>query len=384
MNVPKEYDDIRPYNPEELPKVFDELENDPQFRSVMAQVMPNVPFEAIMAKARKCKNLLDFQLAFSYDIMQAIMDRHTAGTTMNVGDLDKTKNYTFVSNHRDIVLDSAFLSKLLVDNGFTNTAEIAIGDNLLILPWIRRVVRLNKSFIVKRGRHGREKLLASQQLSGYMHFAIQEKKENIWIAQREGRAKDSNDHTQEAILKMMRLGGEGTVIERLQELHIVPLSISYEYDPCDYLKAKEFQQKRDDADYKKSPKDDLLSMKTGILGFKGHVHYQAAACIDPWLGTLDATKHKVELYPVIAAHIDREIHSNYHLYANNYVAYDALLETDRFASLYTPEEADRFDTYIKGQIEKIDLPSPDYDYLKRMLLTMYANPLINYLKAAEK
>ena len=383
MTIPSDYTEIRPYLPEEMPSIFDELSVDEQFRQVVEQVMPSVPFEAVIQKARSCKTLLDFQKAFSYDFMQQLMDRYTDGTDMNTGPLDKKKNYTFISNHRDIVLDSGFLSKLLLDYGFTNTVEIAIGNNLLILPWIQKIVRLNKSFIVKRGLHGRQKLQASQILSGYMHFAIKEKKENIWIAQREGRAKDSNDQTQESLLKMLRLGGEGSVVERLQQLHIVPLSISYEYDPCDYLKAKEFQQKRDNPDFKKSMQDDLLSMKTGILGYKGKVHYQAAACIDEWLGTLDDTQHKTELYPIIANHIDHGIHSNYRLYANNYVAYDKLHKTTRFASLYTKEEEAKFELYLKQQIGKIDLEHPDLDYLERMMLTMYAYPLMNYLKATE-
>lgn len=383
MTTPSEYDDIRPFDPEELPEVFDALEKDPMFKNAVARAIPGVPFEAVMQKARTCKSLLDFQKAFSYDIMQNIMDRHTAGTDMDAGSLDKTNNYTFVSNHRDIVLDSAFLSKLLLDNGFTNTVEIAIGNNLLIYPWIKNLVRLNKSFIVKRNIHGREKLIASQQLSGYMHYAISVKKENIWIAQRQGRAKDSNDVTQESILKMMRLGGEGTVIERLQQLRIVPLSISYEYDPCDYLKAKEMQQKRDNANYVKSREDDLLNMKTGIEGFKGHVHYQAAACINHWLDTLDGNMSKNELYPIISEHIDREIHSNYRLYANNYIAYDKLNDTERFERLYSKDEETNFEAYLNGQINKVDLQNRDYDFLRNAILTMYANPLVNYLKAAE-
>ena len=146
-----------------------------------------------------------------------------------------------MSNHRDIVLDSAFLDILLIDHGFDNTIEIAIGDNLLIYPWIKTLVRLNKSFIVLRSVGMREMLMASKRMSEYMHFAVRELNEGIWIAQREGRAKDSNDRTQESILKMMVMGGEGTPIERLKELNICPLSISYEYDPCDFLKAKEFQ-----------------------------------------------------------------------------------------------------------------------------------------------
>ncbi|MBQ2030427.1 MAG: 1-acyl-sn-glycerol-3-phosphate acyltransferase [Bacteroidaceae bacterium] len=383
MNIPAEFDDIRPYIPEELPGVFDELEQDEHFKSVVAQVMPGIPFAAIMQKARACHSLLDFQKAFSYDLMQMLMTRFTDGTDMDINDLDKTKNYTFISNHRDIVLDSAFLSKLLLDNGFTNTVEIAIGDNLLSLPWVKKLVRLNKAFKVKRSVHGREKLLASMQLGRYIHFAVKEKKENIWIAQRQGRAKTSDDRTQESVLKMMAFGGEGSIKERLKEINIVPLSISYEFDPCDFLKARELQEKRSNPDFKKRENEDNISMQTGIMGYKGHVHYQACACINHWLDEQPDDLPKNDLIALVARHIDHEIHSHYRLYANNYIAYDQLNQTERFTQLYTPEEEKRFNDYLRGQIAKIDLPQPDHDFLTRSILEMYANPLLNYLKAAE-
>ena len=383
MTTPTEFDDIRPYNPEELPAVFNQLEADPMFKAEVTKVMPEVPFEVIMKKAKACKTLMDFQVAFSYDLMQRVMDKCTNGTDMNAGGLDKTRNYTFVSNHRDIVLDSGFLSKLLLDNHFSTTTEIAIGSNLLIFPWLKALVRLNKSFIVKRASQGRQKLLDSIQLSHYMHYVIQVKKDNIWIAQRQGRAKDSNDETQESILKMMCFGGEGSIIERLQQLHLVPLSISYEFDPCDFLKAKEFQQKRDNAQYQKSEDDDLQNMTTGIGGYKGHVHYKVSAPLDNWLSTLDLNMPKNDLFAIIAQHIDHEIHSNYRLYANNYIAYDMLSHAERFAELYTQTEQKRFEDYIHAQLAKIDLENPDMDYLEQMMLTMYANPLRAYLKAAE-
>lgn len=383
MTIPSQFDDIRPYTSEEMPAVLDALEKDPQFRTVVAALIPDTPFEAIMAKAHTCKTPLDFQKMFPYHLLGTNMQRHTDGTDMDAESLDKTRKYTFVSNHRDIVLDSAYLSKLLLDCGFKNTVEIAIGDNLLASPWIKNIVRLNKSFIVKRSLTLRQQLMASKQLSDYIHFAISQKEENVWIAQREGRAKDSNDCTQLSILKMMALGGEGQIVDRLKQLHIVPLSISYEFDPCDFLKAKELQQKRDNPGFHKTREDDVFSMQTGILGYKGHVHYQAAACIDDWLDKLPADLSKNDLFAVVATHIDHEIHSHYRLYANNYIAYDRLTESSRFDTLYTETEKKRFDDYLVHQISKIDLPRADHDYLQHMLLTMYANPLINYLKAAE-
>ena len=256
--------------------------------------------------------------------------------------IDTRRRYTFVSNHRDIVLDSALLDVLLIDAGFTTTCEIAIGDNLLSLPWVKDLVRVNKSFIVERSLQPRQMLVASRRLSEYMHYAIGRKNENIWIAQREGRAKDSDDRTQPAILKMMAMGGEGSAVERLMQLHIVPLAISYEFDPCDYLKAAEFQLKRDVEGWKKSPQDDVHSMRTGIMGYKGRIHYQCAPCIDDYLAALSADIPKTEVFDVIASHIDEQIHRNYRLYPSNYVALDLLEGSATHASMLHPRSDKAF------------------------------------------
>ena len=211
------------------------------------------------------------------------------------------------------------------------------------------------------------------------HFAIKEKNENIWIAQREGRAKDSDDRTQKSILQMMAMGGEGSVIDRLKQLHLVPLSISYEYDPCDFLKAQEYQLKRDVEGWKKGPMDDLVSMQTGIFGYKGHVHYHAAPCLDEYLDSLDPEMPKQELFTTIASHIDHEVHSNYRLYPGNYVALDLLENTEAHVAEYTAEDKARFEKYIAGQLAKIQLPNKDEAFLKEKILTMYANPVRNFL-----
>ena len=379
----KEFDSIRPFNPEELPAVYDRLLADSQFRQVLNYLYPGVPFEAISQKMHACKTNLDFQKAFCYPFIQQLMAKASKGYDMDASEIDTAKRYTFVSNHRDIVLDSALLDEMLVDVGFTTTCEIAIGDNLLKLPWVKDLVRINKSFIVERGLPMRQMLLASKRLSEYMHYAISEKCENIWIAQREGRAKDSDDRTQSAILKMMTIGGEGFIADRLTQLHIVPLAISYEFDPCDFLKAKEFQQRRDAEDFRKGPMDDVISMQTGIMGYKGRVHYHCAPCIDEWLQTLDGDMPKGELYDTIAAYIDRQIHSNYQLYPNNYIAADLLSGDGAFSARYTAEEKAAFERYLAAQLAKIDLPRPDTAFLRERMLTMYANPLRNYLKARQ-
>ena len=375
----QEFDEIRPYYDEELPAVYEELIADPAFRQVAGAAMPDLPFDRLAALMRSCKTKQDFQVNICYNILKRIIREATQGVTFdNSAQPDRGSAYTYVSNHRDIVLDSGFLSLMLVEQG-QDTVEIAIGDNLLIYPWIKKLVRINKSFIVQRALTMRQMLEASARMSRYMHHTIRDKHQSIWIAQREGRAKDSSDRTQESILKMMAMAGEGDIISRLQEMNIVPLAISYEYDPCDYLKAREFQQKRDNPDYKKTTADDLLNMQTGLLGYKGRVHLCTAPCINNQLEALDRSLPKQELFLRAAGLVDRGIFANYRLYPNNYAAADLLEGGNRFASHYTAEDKRHFTDYVARQLARIDLPGKDEVFLREKLLLMYANPLRNQL-----
>ena len=377
----KEFDDIRAYGPEDLPEAYERLTADPQFRAVVEKVFPHVPFEALSAKLKQCKTNLDFQVTFCYPFLKDLLSKASTGCDIDITNIDINRRYTFVSNHRDIVLDSALLDVMLIDSGFKTTCEIAIGDNLLAAPWIKDLVRVNKSFIVLRSAGIREMLTNSKRMSEYMHLVINEKNDNIWIAQREGRAKDSDDRTQEAILKMMAMGGEGSATERLRQLHIVPLSISYEYDPCDYLKAAEFQLKRDIEGWKKSKQDDVLSMQTGIMGFKGAIHYHCAPAIDDYLEQIPADTPKGDIFKVVASHIDKCIHSNYRLYPNNLAALDILEGTSHGG--YSESEKATFEQYIAKQLSKtVDMLNklgitPDKPFLRERMLTMYANPARN-------
>lgn len=376
-----EFDEIRPYHDEELPQIYEELLADPMFRQVVAAVMPGVPFEAVAQKMRACKTKLEFQKTFCYGILKDIIGKATEGVDMDHTALpDKSRAYTYISNHRDIILDSGFLSVMLVEQGM-DTVEIAIGDNLLIYPWIKKLVRVNKSFIVQRALTMRQMLESSARMSRYMHYTIGEKRQSIWIAQREGRAKDSDDRTQDSVLKMLAMGGEGDIVERLRQMNIVPLAISYEYDPCDYLKAQEFQQKRDNPDYKKTTADDLKNMQTGLFGYKGRVHFQVAPCLNEALDALERTLPKQELFARVSALIDRGIHANYRLYPNNFVAADLLEGTPAFAGHYTEEEKQRFLNYLEQQLARIELPQKDVPFLRGKMLQMYANPLKNHLAA---
>ena len=384
MNIPEKFDDIRSYNPEELPQVYSRLIADGQFKAVVGKVFPQVPFEALAAKLMQCKTNLDFQVAFCYPFLKDLLAKASKGCDIDISAIDTNSRYTFVSNHRDIVLDSALLDVMLIDAGFKTTCEIAIGDNLLAAPWIEDLVRVNKSFIVKRSAGIREMLTNSRTMAEYMNLVINEKHDNIWIAQREGRAKDSDDRTQESIIKMMAMGGNGSITERLQQLHIVPVAISYEYDPCDWLKAQEFQLKRDVEGWKKTKADDVLSMQTGIMGYKGRIHYHCAPCIDSFLAYIPEDTPKADIFRIIAEHIDRGIHANYRLYPNNYIAIDMLEGGQRMAEHYTPEDKATFEKYLAGQLAKISIPNKDEAFLTERMLTMYANPALNKLKTEQQ
>lgn len=417
MRTPAEFDEIRPYDPEEVPAVVNTLLADAEFCAIIRQLLPQIPFDTLAEQLRQCPDALTIQKKFCYPLIKQNAAQNTDSLRLDSTAISADgQPYTFVSNHRDIVLDSAYLAILLLDNGFGNTVEIAIGDNLLAKPWIKTFVRLNKSFIVQRGISLREILASSQRLSKYIHYAATTKRENIWIAQREGRAKDSDDRTQDAILKMLTMGGTGSIADRLKELHIVPTALSYEYDPCDWLKAQEFQAKRDNPDYKKTKQNDLDNMQTGIFGYKGNVRFKTAPCINDWLDSLPADLPKTEIYTRIAQHIDREIHRNYTLYPGNFAAADLLLErhpqsataekarnileqlqtnplpetaaiateqdaTTPFAGNYTAEERTRFEAYVQKQLGKITQPDADFTFLEERILTMYANPMLNHISA---
>ena len=403
----QEFDEIRPYEPEEMKQAFNDLLNDRQFQLILKGFVPWLPKSLrnglLKLAFTGVKTPLDFQLRFMKPIVWYIIRKHTDGCTFDDRDKgvdpQKTGRYTFVSNHRDIVLDSAFLDVMLVANGYPTTVEIGIGDNLLIYPWIKRLVRMNKAFTVRRGLSPKEMLRSSQLMSRYIHYAVTQKQENIWIAQREGRAKDSNDRTQDSVLKMLAMGAPDELknpADRLRELNIVPLTISYEFDPCDYLKAQELQEKRDIPGFKKSRQDDLDNMKTGIFGYKGRVMYHCAAPVNTWIDEL-AELPKTEFFTALAQRMDKDIHRGYftalaqrmdkdihrgyQLFPCNYIALDELEGSTAHATHYTADDKTRFETYLAGQLAKISIPNKDEAFLRESMLKMYANPLRNKLAA---
>lgn len=368
------FDDIRPYGPGEVRPAVESLLHDRQFMTMLRGFIP-LPKPLIRFIIRALfigvDTPLDFQLRYMKHVVRYVLRKCSDGCTFSGHPLPaKSQHHTFVSNHRDIVLDSAILDLKLVEAKYDTTVEIAIGDNLLIYPWIRTLVKINKAFTVKRGLSPRQLLESSMLMSRYIHHAVKEKGENIWIAQREGRAKDSDDRTQDSVLKMLSYGGD------LADLNIVPLTISYEYDPCDYLKAKEFQLKRDNPAYKKTKQDDLENMKTGIMGYKGRIHYECAPCINTWLDDL-RTLPKTEFFGEVAKRMDKEIHAGYKLFPCNYIALDMLESGKVYESHYTAADVERFSKYLEGQLAKIDIPNKDDAFLRQCMLTMYANPARN-------
>ena len=385
MEVPiNDFDDIRPLNNDEVKDAIESLIANEDFERAFRYINPDVNWKEFSETMRSFKTKEDFKAKLAYEAVMMVANKTTFSLTISGRSrLPKDKkNCTFISNHRDIVLDASFLNIMLYDVGYGMT-QVAIGNNLLIRPWIETLVRLNNSFIVKRNVPVRQMLEVSKVLSAYIRRTITETKESIWIAQREGRAKDSDDRTQGSILKMLNMSGDKDILSNLMELNIFPVAISYEFDPCDFLKAKEFQQKRDDPDFVKSQRDDLLSMETGILNNKGRVHFTLTSPINDQLAQLDPNMEKNELIAAIASIIDKEIYKHYRFYPCNYVAYDMLTGTRRFSEHYGLKDKKQFEDYLQGQLDKIVLPNKDEAFLRMKILEMYTNPLKNFFANQE-
>ncbi len=377
-----DFEEIRCYHDEEVHKVLSRLIDEKQFINVLSTVYPLMPKDVLKQRLLSFNDKYSFQKEMVYPFLQYLEANMTKGIKLQgIEKIDKSKPYLYISNHRDIILDSALLCGKLIEQKM-DTVEIAIGDNLLIFPWIEDLVRVNKSFIVKRGLSARQVLESSQRLSAYIDYTINEKQQSIWIAQREGRAKDSNDRTQESLLKMFNMNGTAGFAENMSHLSICPISISYEYDPCDYLKAKELFQRHLNPEFKKHPMDDLLNMQTGVMGYKGAVVYQLTGEIQNELKEIAVqTSSRNEQITLTAELIDNRIHTGYTIFAINKIAYDLLLSENRFGKEYTTMEKLDFERYLSLQIAKIDLADKDEDFLMKRLLEMYANPLINKLAA---
>ena len=374
------FDDIRPYTDKEARKKLRLMVKDPVFDEVLSHMFRfRSKTEMVKLQLRMVRSIRQLQGTFIYDLLRMIINKTSDGLTYNgLENLDSKKPYLFISNHRDIVLDAAFLNYIIFENGM-NTTQIAIGNNLLLYKWIEHAVKLNRSFIVKRDLPPRELLEASKKVSQFIRNSIVDENLSVWIAQREGRTKDGFDKTQVSLLKMLNMSSKKNISEGFKDLNIVPVSISYEIEPCGLAKMKELIKKERYGDLKTS-KDDLKSMSMGMFNPKGRMRFTFGKPIE--IDLIDneprSKEYQKKVAQNIAEKIDRQIYTNYKLWPNNYVAYDMLMQEHKFKDKYTHSEERRFKMMIEQAMIHIDFPITD---LQERFLKIYANPVINKLKA---
>lgn len=379
--IPEEFQDIAPYNDLMFKEKVEHLVAEPGFEHAVKYIMPDIDYPQFVKSLTDVGTQDNFQRFVMGKFLEQLEKRTTDGISISgLENCESGTNYTFITNHRDIVLDASFLNLCFIRSDMPIT-QVAIGNNLLIYDWITDLVKLNRSFIVKRDVKMVQALEAARQLSAYIHYTIGVMHESVWIAQREGRAKDSSDKTQESLMKMLALAGDGSVKDNLMQINLCPVSISYEYDPNDYLKVREFLLKKRDAAYKKSQHDDLFSMETGILHYKGRVMFRVGKCINSQLSGFQS-EARLDVIREACRLVDNEIHQGYEIYPCNYIAYDQLYGGHEFADKYTSVNLEDFDAYVGAQLAKVDIADvtdEERDYMRTMMLTMYANPLKNKL-----
>lgn len=384
--IPEEFKDIAPYTDNEFREKARQLVDQPDFQQAVKYINPQLDYEQFKNQLLNVKDQHEFQTIVMYGMLQYLESATTDGISIDgIENIDPSKNYTFITNHRDIVLDASFLNLGFIREGLPVT-QVAIGNNLLIFDWISDLVKLNRSFIVKRDVKMVEALAAAKQLSAYIHYTINQRHESVWIAQREGRAKDSNDLTQESLIKMLSLSGDGDTRSNLLQINLCPVSISYEYDPNDYLKAREFMFKMRDPKYKKSKQDDLFSMEIGLKKKKGRITFRVGHCINDALEKFESD-NRIEIIRQACRLIDRQIHSGYEIYPCNYISYDEYNKTREFSSFYTKEDVEVFDAYLNRQLDKMhvnDVTPEEREYMRDMMLKMYAYPLKNKIESQNR
>ena len=373
------FDDIRPFDDSEVNYYLGLLLNDEVFQHILQYAFGDqAKIDQIKLLLSNVYTIKDLQTKFVYQMVEdLILKKSTDGlTSSGLDKLDQNTSYLFISNHRDIILDSALMNYLIVREGM-NTTEIAIGNNLLIEKWIEYTVKLNRAFVVRRNLPVRELLMASQKLSEYIRRDITRKNTSVWIAQREGRTKDGNDKTQQSLLKMLNLSNIHEVGEGFKELRIVPLSISYEIEPCGISKVAELYKKQTEG-FEKTQEDDLRSMGEGLVRPKGRVHFGFGEPISSQIDLICKEETISNQIEKLAEIIDANIYSNFKLWPNNYIAEDILNQTNTNLDQYTSEQFDRFSTMLNEAVETI---SGDKEVIRTMFLQMYVNPLINKRKS---
>jgi len=362
---------------EEVEDVLNKYVDNTVFQKLVNHVYPTWKAGTLPKKLKKIKTTQKFQELFIYPAVKAGIDRSMDHFTINgLENIHPDQNYLFVSNHRDIVLDSTLLFYVLYQNEYI-TGETAIGDNLLSSELVTDVVKLNQNFIVKRNLPKREMILASKQLSKYIRKVLNEKKKSIWISHREGRTKDGNDKTNPGVLKMIAMDCEGDKMDYLLSLNIVPVTISYEFESCDHLKAAELTEIELNGTYKKDGTEDMKSIITGITQQKGRVHLSIGKPIEKQDIIFSSEKIQ-DQFKELSDYIDHQIHQKFKLFPANYIAYDMINGSPKFSEKYNAWEENRFTEYLNGIFDS-HKNMEGFDTFKNTLLKIYANPVSNQI-----
>lgn len=369
-----EFNSIRPYVGDEVVAATERLRQSQDFVKVFAQLTQKDK-DFIINGLHGIQTRDEFQTRFFGPAIEAVIKNTTDGVIVEgFENLDPQLSYLFISNHRDIILDSAILNLYLRKNGFKYT-QAAIGSNLLINEWVTDLVKLNSCFVIERDVPVREMIVSSALRSKYLRSVIEDNNNSVWIAQREGRTKNGDDKTQFSLLKMFKMSGDKDFVNNFRQLRIVPLAISYEWEPCDNLKIAELYTKTV-SEYIKSPGEDMNSMQSGLAGYKGRVHFKIGKPIDNELDEVNKLTSNGERIEALAHIIDKQIYQNFKLWPNNYIAYDLVHSTNKFSKYYNEQEKEHF---IKVMTQKIDRIEGVRSSLNNFFLEIYANPVKNFI-----
>lgn len=366
------FEDIRPYYNHEAREAMFRLIEDPIFFKLVNYLWPEMTMDEVRERADKVFSNMDFQLQFMHAAIRTIVaETATELTSSGFEHLDKNESYLFIANHRDILLDSAILQILLVENDFS-TSEITFGNNLMDKGFITEFGKLNRMFTVLREGTSKELYEISRKLSAYIRHTLVDKKTSVWIAQRNGRTKDGFDFTQTGLLKMLNISGTQNFEKNYSQLKIVPLTISYEYEPCDALKAEELYLSSLHSKYQKSQGEDLNSIITGIKQKKGRIHLTVGKPIINELSLFDNSSNDNEKIKKLANLIDKKIYNDYRLWPVNFIAADLVDKSYKYEDKYTAKEKENFINYVSESISEIE---GDKESLTHQFLKIYSNPV---------
>jgi len=369
------FDDIRPYNQSEFREAYYRLMDQPGFQDAVSKFLPNYSVDDLRRDFDNFHSIDDVQSNFIRRWLELFINQFTTGfITSGLENLDPEKAYLFISNHRDITFDPAVLQYYLFTSHW-KTSKIAIGDNLLKTPLLDEVGRLNKMIKVIRSGSMREKLANSQRLAAYIQYSLFEEHESVWIAQRDGRTKDGNDFTKQGLLKMVSMGRDEDVVERIRKMNILPMAISYEFEPCAQLKAREMALSENGKHYEKRPGEDFESIKQGIFDQKGLVTLVLGKPLQEELDTVPAELNQNDKLYYICKLIDKQIYENYRLYPNNYIAHDLMNANNLYAEHYTEEQKQTFEQYLQ---RKSIIQDVSREKMMDYLLRIYATPVDNH------